>query len=229
MSEFQKTSKGKKIFKGVFAAVGIGGIIAIINFFISQSDRLDKKYDEDLDKYYTELNKWNNWFPEPVSTGEDFVEGAVGFDLDKGDKHTNFNMPQMDFYFAPGDSKFNAYLKALHNTKWYSRGKIDIKDISYQDLKNANYEAKRHPNSNSFDIFNVDPFDLPSKGYIYFLKTSDGNLSILQIKEFKQKRLPNNTFTRDMHFWYQTFPDTTFPSKPKPPIKSSGFFSWIGF
>ncbi len=207
-----------KIAKGLGAFVGVSGIIAIINFYIQKNDRADQNYQAAISKWQKDVEDWNNWSPKPLVSGE-YIFDATALDLDTGDRHYNHNNPKMDLYYAGGDFNMNSYFRALHGTKWFNKGPIEMKNIAYRQLKVSNFKAVKHPQSKYYDLFNEHPSNSPISGYTYFIKTNEGNLSIVQIKKFTNKISPDDHLNRKMTVSFNTYPNSNGPPKPVRPVK----------
>lgn len=203
------------------AFVGIGGILAIINFYIEYKDKEESKYLRQLKEWKVQQKEWEKWYPEPISTGNVTLY-ANGLDLDTGQRHSNYKMANMDLTFSGGDVGFNSYLRALNNLSWRSMGLIDLSKITYQELKNAGYTRKKHAKSNYYDLFHEHPSNSPVTGHVYFLKTSKGNFAILKILNYPTESIPGpgHHFFRKLNLHYTTFPNKQFPPRPRKPVKS---------
>ncbi|MFS4493728.1 hypothetical protein [Maribacter sp. 2308TA10-17] len=221
MSVKKKKSRFRKILKGIFAFVGVGGILAIINFYIEYNDKKDSKYQRQLKEWQVQLKEWEKWYPEPISAGNVTLY-TNGLDLDTGQRHSNFNKTNIDLMFSGGDVGFNSYLRALNKMSWLNKGLVDQSNITYQELKNARYARKKHAKSNYYDLFHEHPSNSPLPGYVYFLKTSKGNFAILKISSYTVKSIPGpgHHFFRKLNLHYTTFPNKQFPPRPIKPKKS---------
>ena len=182
--ESKRKSKVWQILKGVFALIGVGGIIAIVNFYIEQTERKERKYQAELAQWNSDIDAWKKWSPDEIAAGE-FTFNGNGFDLDNTETpHSNYKRPEMDLYFSGGDIGAKTFFRALHGVSWVKKGLVETSTVNYSDLRDAQYTLKRHPESNYYDLFYGHPSNSPPKGYTYFFKTTKGNLSIVKILNY---------------------------------------------
>ncbi len=218
MVKKQKNKWFWKIAKGLITFVGVAGIISIINFYNQEKDRNEKIYKHAIQEWRSELNLWNNWSPKELATGE-FPFDGNGLDLETGESHSNYNKSQMDLFFNGGDKGVNSYLRSSNGTKWVNKGLIKIDNTLYSELRDANFKATKNPKSNYYDLFHEHPSNSPAVGFTYFIKTKDGNLSIVQIKNYETISISNGHFYRKMKIWFKTYPNVEHPSKPIRPSR----------
>jgi len=218
MSNQKKKKWLFKIIKALSAVISVSGIIAIINFYNQEKERKEVKYNNAVHSWQSDLNDWNHWSPKELGEGE-YTFYVNGFDLDSGEQYSNFNKQNIDLLFYGGDRGFDSYFRALNGTKWINKGLINIDSIRYSELRDAKFNASKHPKSNYYDLFHEHPSNSPTVGYTYFIKTKKGNLSIVQIKKYDIIKISKTNFSRKMTIWFKTYPNIKHPTKPISPLR----------
>jgi hypothetical protein len=228
MGENVKSGKLRRWGKGILTFVGVGGVIAIIKFGIDENDRREEaerneqqRYQSELRVYRENLTKWEKWRPSVLSSKRGKLSSAYSIDLDNGRVHTNWRLSGMDLSYqgGGGGSRYVELLRSHSGAQWYERGVVDPDDIKYRELRGAGFAAEK-ASSGYPDMFNGHPSNSPGGGYIFFVKTSEGNLSIFNISEYETENIGNGYYTRKMVYSYVTFPNRPHPPKPIAPRRN---------
>lgn len=236
-----------RIIIAVFSIIGVTGIIAILEYEHKQEilgqqkelleqqrerEKLDyeqkqreiaeQEYQQSLKIYQQKLKEWNDFSPRSLlgSSQEKTLRGADRFDLETGLRDSApASNKRWDLIFGCGPYGYE-YLRALNDASWYEFGDADIEEISYRDLRDADYSVTINSKTGYEDIFYAHRGNVPTDGYVYFVKTSDNNVAKLQIIDYTlYNNDPNPMICRDMNIQYEVFPIEEDPPKPTPPSR----------
>lgn len=100
-----------------------------------------------------------------------------------------------------------AALTALNNASWFSAGVIDFERIKYAHLVEANYRSPINPQTGQPNLFYEFGSNVPRPGFVYYLKTSDGNFAKVQIVDYHYDPgvTPDPAVCRNIRIRYETF------------------------
>ncbi len=197
----------------IIAVLAAGtGIVALLNY-------ADNKKQEIQQQYQTDLEVWLNYSP-PSLGGEQttLLRGLDRIDFESGKKSSNPQSDrEWDLLFVCGPNRFEG-LRALGDSYWHEKGVADFQQTGYRELRDANYNKVKNPNTGNFDFYYAHMSNVPSINHIFFIKTTEGNIVKLQILDYELYD-NNPDVCRNMKIKYEVFPRVSDPPKPIPPGK----------
>lgn len=169
--------------------------------------------------YQSDLAEWENFSPTSLSIQPqdrtlraldaiDFETGSISSAPSEQDR-------QWDLEFVCGSEGTEA-LRAFGGTQWFEHGLAQFDSIKYRDIRDANFTARTHPETGYSDLYYVHKSNAPQDGYVYFFRTSDGNVVKFQIRSYELVD-DNPLVCRNMNIRYEAFPDMEGPERPEPP------------
>lgn len=206
----------------VIGFVGVGGLIALANFYIDLQERDRRNYAQKIDQYNKEVKEWEEWTPRVKSEGTLTIDSHYGIDLDTGMVNSLWNTPNMDIFYAgygswnpakKNSGHFAEYLRALNGVRWHDGGRINDKDIQYRGVRNAKFQTKKDSQTGYPDLFYGHPSNSPTNN-VYFIKTTSGNVAVFRIIDYETENNQNN-YSRKVRVNYKTYP-VNVDDKPRP-------------
>lgn len=203
----------------VIALLGAGGgIVALLNYQDSQKQKELDRYQQGLQQYQQELQQWNNFSPTSLSNGSQEVVliGSESIDLESG-LHNASPLPdrQWDLQFGCWPDSMES-LRALEGVSWSELGLNDFDAITYREIRDANYLRQNNSTTGYYDLYYLHKGNVPGEGYVFFIKTPEGNVAKLQILGYETVD-PNPLVCRNMKIRYEVFPFVNDPPRPNPP------------
>ena len=199
-------------------------IVKDVYDIISDIDKkLRQRYDQELADYKSKLIGWINFSP---SSRSGHAVNAILRPLDRIDLESAHisGVPKgnkrWDLVYGNGPGGVE-YLRALTGVSWHEKGVSAYKTIKYRDIRDAKYSSPRNPRSGYTDIFNMHRSNVPGNGFVFFIKTAEGNISKFQIVGYENVMSGNQVVCRNMKICFEVFPIVPDPPVPKKP---KGFF-----
>jgi len=183
-----------------------------------QVDLEQKRFAEKMKKYKKDLAEWESFSPKTISENSLDIKGGYAFDMETGNKtnHTRESKSlDLLFFCAPGGIEI---LRALNGTLWKEIGMQKFNNISYKAIYESNFGSRKHK-SGYTDLFNTHKSNVPGEGFIYLIRTADGNIGKLQIQDYRfaDENNKNPEICWETKIQYQIFPRVNYPPKPQPP------------
>ena len=187
------------------------GIVALLNYYGNQKQ-------QEWQQYQQELEQWNNFSPPSLSKGsrEVTLRGLDRIDFESGLVSANPQTDrQWDLLFGCWPEGYES-LRALEGVSWSELGVANLDAIKYREIRDAKYKAQKSPATGYNDLYYAHKSNVPGKGYIFFVKTPEGNIAKLQITGYDI--VDNNPLVcRNMRMKYELFPVKSDPPKPISP------------
>lgn len=193
---------------GILFAI-VACIIAVtvpeVRSWLGLDDEEKKAKRKEFEKQHKE---WNNFSPGSLSGTPQIIILPFGthFDLEKGIiDGSNWDLDYRCWQ-PPGETNQHEYMIARQTVQWHAVGVVDFNSIQYKRMRDADYNS-------TTQIFKVHGFDMPGKGFVYFIKTKEGNIAKIQILQYLRER--EHDPCRVLKFRYEVFPIVNDPPKPK--------------
>lgn len=158
-----------------------------------------------------EINDSGNEIDCPTKSGgvqEITLLPLEWFDLDTGTPTQTPNQENLlwDLVWGCPPQGF-ASLTALNGTSWFSAGITNFERIKYAHLAHANYSSPINPQTQQPNLFYRFGSNVPRAGFVYFVKTSDGNFAKIQIIDYPYDAgvTPAPNICRNIRIRYETF------------------------
>lgn len=185
-----------------------GGAVAVFEYLDAKQANKEKIYER-------EMAEWKTFAPPPIGQNER-VEMMLGWylDLDKG-------LIAMSLIGKKWDLKTESDLiihdnravgtkwegmRVNSNVQWTHIGVADYDLIGYREIRDAKFQSGNW-------VYQSHPTAAPGPGYIFAIKTSEGNVAKLQILDYK----PHNSYSRKIFLRYVVYPVVADPPRPRRP------------
>ena len=200
----------------------VGTVIALIGAAsgaVAVLEHLDAKRAAAESSYQQAIARWNAFTPRPIGQSER-AEMLFGWylDLDVGLVAMSLTgsswdlRSDLDLIVREDGGKKRAVgtkwegLRANDNVQWAHLGVTDFSSVGYRDIRDATFQTGGW-------LYQSHPTAAPGPGYIFAIKTSDGNLAKLQIVGYE----PHNSYSRKMFLRYEVYPVVADPPRPRRP------------
>lgn len=210
MLQLSKNNKRNiKWFIGILITVlgASGGIVEILKY----SDI--KKHKEEKE-YQVKLREWENFSPKSLSLGvqDKKLLANAPFNLEKGHATTGFSNKTTDITFECWPQG-NESLRASKGVSWSDQGVMNFEKIKYRQIRDAKFISLKHKRTKHLNLFFAHKSSVPGIGHVFFIKTVEGNVAIIQIVGYISN--PNPNACRIIKLKYEVFPIVKTPPKPK--------------
>jgi hypothetical protein len=196
----------------VIALIGAGGgLVAFLQY-------LDEKRVAEEREYRQALERWENFAPRSVSRGVQTIEvrGGDRFDLDTGLATSNPGPGSgWDLMFGCWPQASES-LRASDKVEWADFGVVDSDDVGYREVRDADFDSRRHPQSGNPDLYMAHKSNVPGPGYAFAIRTSNNNVAKVQIVRYRSVD-PNPDVCRNVTLRYEVFPIEPDPPRPRRP------------
>ena len=184
-----------------------GGIVAILQY-------QDSRAAEAQARYQREIEIWRNFSPKSLSIGVQRVEFRPldRFDLESGHV-TGVPERQWDLLFGCWPQGRES-LRASVGVSWSDRGVANFEKVRYREIRDARFVAPKHQRTGYLDLYYAHRSNTPRDGYIFFIKTTEGNVAKIQITGYRVVD-PNPKVCRNVKLQYEVFPVVGDPPKPR--------------
>ena len=188
-----------------------GGIVALLNYIEGQEQQKRQQYQ-------IELEQWDNFSPSSISKGpqDTTIRGLDRIDLETGLVSSNPSPDrQWDLLFGCWPESYES-LRALDGVSCFEKGVADFQAIRYREIRDAGYTVRRNATTGYNDLYYAHVSNVPGEGYIFYIRTPEGNVAKLQIIGYEL--VGNNPLVcRNMKIRYDVFPVVSDPPRPNPP------------
>ena len=211
ISDSKKASWLKWSVGAVIALIGAaGGAVAVLEY-------LDAKRAAAETRYQQAIAGWEAFTPALISQQEQ-VEVLWGWDIDldvglvaMSLSGSNWDLQsELELIHREEAGKKRAVgtkwegLRANTNVQWAHLGVVEFSAVAYRDIRDATFQTGGW-------LYRSHPTAAPGPGYIFAIKTSDGNLAKLQIVRYE----PHNSYSRRMFVRYEVYPIVPDPPRPR--------------
>ena len=124
------------------------------------------------------------------------------------------NDRQWDLLFGCWPDNYES-LRTLSGVSWVELGLVDFENIGYRNIRDANFNTSINSNTGYSDIYFAHRSNVPGEGYVFLIKTPEGNVGKLQIVGYENDANPQAA--RRMKIRYKLYPVVPDSSKPFPP------------
>ncbi len=195
----------------VIALIGAaGGAVAVFEYLDAKQAAAEKSYER-------AIAEWQAFTPPSIGQNER-VEMLWGWEinLDKGliaksltgrrwDLRSEFEIINRE----DGGRKRAVGtrwegIQANDNVQWAHIGVTDFDLVGYREIRDAKFQSGER-------VYRSHPTAAPGPGYIFAIKTSDGNVAKLQIVDYE----PHNSYSRKMILRYVVYPLVPDPPRPR--------------
>lgn len=193
-----------------------GGIVKLLEYRDSQQDQEieigKQKEAADQEKIF----EWENFSPASLANGTQIVElrGGSYLNLENGHISDMHELQKSDLLFSKGGGVYgHEYLRALNKAAWSDIGVVNFEDIKYREIRDARYSSPKNNKSGYPDLFYAYGSGVPRVGYVFFIKTIEGNVAKIRIQDYKSFN-NNPAVVRNIVFKYEVFPIVNDPPRP---------------
>lgn len=193
----------------VIALMGAaGGAVAVLEYLDAKKATSEKNYER-------AMAEWKAFTPTPIDQNDRAkLLGGWHMDLDKGLLAMSLTGKTWDLrsdieiiFRGNGDKKHavgtkSEGIQANENVQWAHIGVADFDSMGYRDIRDAKFQSGEW-------VYRSHPTAAPGPGYIFAIKTSDGNVAKLQIIDYESQ----NSYSRYMLLRY-----VVYPLVPDPPL-----------
>ncbi|MDH3691237.1 MAG: hypothetical protein OEU36_17475 [Gammaproteobacteria bacterium] len=206
--------KGQSWFRwalgSLIAVVGAGtGLVAVLSYYDSKQAEAEREFQE-------RLAEWQVFEPDSLSRQAQTVElsGLDRLDLETG-RATGVPKSGLkwDLLFVCGPQG-NEAIRAASGVQWHHLGKVSFSDVTYRDIRDAEFQSNRNPETGYNDMFYAHRGNVPGEGYAFAIKTSDNNVAKVQIMEYRSLQ-GNPQACRYVTLRYEVFPIVVDPPRPQ--------------
>jgi len=193
-----------------------GGIVKLLEYRDNQQKQEIENRRQAEETYQNELLMWENFSPPSLARDIKVVElrGGSFLNLEIGHISDIFENRKSDLLFSKGAGVYaHEFLRAINNAGWSDVGVVNFEDISYREIRDARYASPRNNKSGYPDLFYAYGSGVPRQGYVYFIKTNEGNIAKIQIQDYKSVH-NNPAVLRNIIIKYEVFPIIADPPRP---------------
>lgn len=203
---------------GIFISLiaASGGVVKLLEYRDSQNEQRLKGIEQAKEASEKELLIWKNFSPPSLANETQIAElrGGSFLNLENGHISDVFEDKKSDLLFSKGGGIYgNEYLRAINKATWSDIGVVNFKDIKYKEIRDARYSSPKNNKSGYPDLFYAYGSGVPRVGYIYFIKTNEGNVAKIQIQNYKSFN-NNPAVVRNIEIKYEVFPVVKHPPRP---------------